>query len=138
MAWFYTQLRETEEYRTILADIIEESVWDEFLTPTQQMLLLENWKSSKTAMARYQHVYVENFLKKDSLEGFRYVDIATGRLEFNCGSRKCNPSEIERLSTNPPNTLADLPRLTRKNTGSRYGFIMPSAKAEGYIFCALS
>jgi hypothetical protein len=134
MAWFYTQLRETEEYRTILADIIEESIWDEFLTPQQQMLLMENWKSSKTAMTRNQHIYVENFLKKDSLEGFRYVDIATGRLEFNCGSRECNPSEIERLSTNPPNTLADLPRLTRKTTGSRYGFIMPSAKALGYIF----
>jgi hypothetical protein len=134
MSWFYTQVRENEEYRKILADIVEESVWDEFLTPTQQMSLLEHWKSSKDGMTRNQHVYVENHLKKDALEAFRFVDIASGKLQFLCGTRECNPSEIERLSTNPPNTLADLPALTRKTTGPRYGFIMPSAKAEGYIF----
>ncbi len=134
MSWFYTQLRENETYRKVLANVIEESIWDEFLIPSQQMVLMESWKSSKESMARNEHVYVENYLKKDSLEAFRYVDIPTGRLEFICGTRPCNPSEIERLSTNPPNLLADIPPLTRRTTGSRYGFIMPSAKAASYIF----
>jgi hypothetical protein len=134
ISWFYSQIRDNEEYRKILANVVEESIWDEFLIPSQQMLLLDSWKASKDSMARNQHVFVENYLKKDALEAFRYVNINSGKLEFVCGSRECNPSEVERLSTNPPNTLADLPALTRKTTGPRYGFILPSAKAATYIF----
>lgn len=124
ITWFYMSVKENDGYRNILADILEEIVWDEILSPTDQMVLMNAWKTSPEKMERYNHIYKDHWLSSGGTSAFRFVDLRTGTLRYICGENECTEIQKSVLEESDSNTLKSV-TVNVSNTGFLYGFLVP-------------
>jgi len=120
-------------YRTILADVFLEIIWDESITPLEQLEIVSDPANLSVELDRVTN---EQILKK-KIQGvdvniFRYVNPRTGFIEYICGKDKCSQAVIDYLEkdkTDPVNLL----EANRDTTGPIYGFIIPKLKEAKFI-----
>jgi hypothetical protein len=124
ITWFYMSLRGDERNRGLLADILEEIVWDEFLSSTDQMGLMAQWKQSSEKKTQYSHVYKDHWLTSGSTSAFRFVDLRTGALRYICDGRECTEIQKSVLEESESNKLKSVV-INTTNTGFLYGFLVP-------------
>lgn len=122
IVWFYTSVKENEEWRKVLADILEEIVWDEFILVTEQLRFYRAWKNDN----RYKHILQEHIVKKDTETAFRFIDYRTGAIRYMCenGTEECSEAVVPIFEESAENTLRGL-KADPSNTGFLYGFLVP-------------
>jgi hypothetical protein len=124
ITWFYMSVKENDAYRNLLADILEEIVWDEFLSPTDQMVLMNAWKTNSEKMSQYNHIYKDHWLSSGGTSAFRFVDLRTGSLRYICGEGECTEIQQSVLDESESNKLKTVV-VNVSNTGFLYGFLVP-------------
>jgi hypothetical protein len=135
-SWMYENISRSpdipEERRPIflntLATVLLETIWDESLTYAEQLNLFNEHKTVEV-----DTIGAEQILKNGSTQVFRYVNPASGIVEYMCEKGKCSEA-VTRLfesdKTNPLNTL----QANRNTTGPIYGFIIPKLKTGRLVF----
>jgi hypothetical protein len=124
ITWLYISVRDNDEWRNLLARIVEEIVWDEFLSPIDQLTLIQSWKSSAADMTKYEHVYREQWLSASGTNAFRFVDYRTGALRYICDEKECTELQKTVLEESESNKIKSL-TVNVMNTGFLYGFLVP-------------
>lgn len=119
--WFYKSIRGNEAWRGVLAKIILEVFWDEFLTAHSQQKLFAVWTPQSE---KYKHVFIEHLLQSGSTTAFRFVDTHTGVLRYVCGERECTDLQKSVIETSAPDPYKSL-KADVTTTGQRYGFVVP-------------
>jgi len=134
-SWMYEDIRNlpTEadkiKFRSVLADVFLEIIWDESIKPSEQITIYSNPENSSDELNR---AALEQIIKSDGTTAYRYVNILTGQLEYLCGKEPCQKSVIdffEKDKTDPLNLL----EANKETTGPIYGFILPKIKEGKFI-----
>lgn len=123
--WFYSTMRENQQYREKLADALLGLVWDEMLLVKEQMDLA----TDPTAIL----IGAENFRAKGGRSVYRYIDTNTGLIKYMCGSSACDISITKIFDTDDTDPLTTL-KANRNTVGPVYGFIVPDIKRGVYVF----
>ena len=135
-SWMYENISRSpdiaEERRPIflntLATVLLEMIWDESLTYAEQLNIFNEHRT-----AEVEAVAAEQILTSGATKVFRYVNPASGVVEYMCEKGKCSEA-VTRLfegdTTNPLNTL----QANRNTTGPIYGFIIPKIKTARLVF----
>lgn len=124
ISWLYESVKENDTYRSQLAEILQEIVWDEFLNPMQQLKLFLVWKSNPSDLQKYNHILSEHFVQEGGVVAFRFVDPRTGALRYFCGEKECSDLQKSVLEESESNRLKSVP-ITASTTGFLYGFLVP-------------
>jgi hypothetical protein len=124
VTWLYGSLKGNESYRNLLSDILLEVVWDEFLSPTEQIALMNEWKLSPGELAGKSHIYMEHWLVEGSTRAFRFVDYRTGTLRYICDEKECTELQKSVLEESDSNKVKAV-TINTTNTGFLYGFLVP-------------
>jgi len=117
--WLYTVMKDTPDWRRVLARAVLELVWDNTLTVDEQ----------SAAIRSGDPVGKEQYRKKGSTDIFRYIDYNTGNIQYMCKDVACAPAVtnlFDRDETDPLNKLV----ADQRTTGKVYGFLVPK---KGYI-----
>ena len=135
ITWVWESMKRHPAWRADLAKILKEIVYDEFLSPLQQIELIEHWISTNE-LEQNKHIWVENYLVVDGISAFRFVDIKTGQLRFICKEgnaekKECTELQAKTIANSVQNTLKEV-KINKLMTGSRYGFLVP--KTGSVIF----
>lgn len=121
IVWFYTSVKDDEQWRKTLADILEEVIWDEFLSISEQLVLYSQWKED---LASHEHILAEHSVKASDSSAFRFIDYRTGKIRYMCGAEECNELEVPIFEGSIDNTLRGL-KADSTTTGFLYGFLVP-------------
>lgn len=121
IVWLYISVKDDEQWRNALADIVEEVVWDEFLSVSEQLALYSEWKSN---LAPYEHILSEHVVKASDSYAFRFIDYRTGKIRYMCGEEECNELEVPIFEGSVDNKLRGL-KADSSTTGFLYGFLVP-------------
>jgi len=124
ITWLYMSVKENDGWRNLLADILQEIVWDEFLSPTDQMGLMNTWKQTPEKMRQYLHVYQDHWLSSGSTSAFRFVDLRSGTLRYICDQKECTELQKSVLEESESNKIKSV-TINVSNTGFLYGFLVP-------------
>ena len=137
ISWMYENIHNSTEYseenrakyRTILASTFLEIIWDESISPAEQ---LEIVGITANLTDELKAVATEQILQQGTTSVYRYVDPVTGKIEYVCGKEKCSQAVVRLLETDATDPLNKL-EANRDTTGSIYGFIIPKIKEGKYV-----
>jgi len=123
ITWFYKSVQTSEAWRGVLAKVLLECVWDEFLSAREQQALLRIWQTDPALLVKYKHVYDEQVLESGATRAFRFIDPLTGVLRYICGDSECSELQVSVIESggDPYKGL----KADTNTTGPRYGFIVP-------------
>jgi hypothetical protein len=139
ISWMYEDIQRntayTEEqratWRTALASVLLEMVWDGSFNSAEQLALL---RDPSTAGPALDATTAEQRVKKGATVAYRFVVPTTGGIEYICADgAKCSEA-VTRLfesdKTDPVNTV----RADRTTTGRIYGMMLPKVKEGTIVF----
>ena len=135
ISWMYEDIRNlpNEEdkikFRTVLADVFLEIIWDESIKPSEQIGIYLNPENRGDDLAK---VALEQIINVEGTSAYRYVNPLTGQIEYICGKEPCKQSVIdyfEKDKTDPINIL----EANKETTGPIYGFILPKIKEGKFV-----
>jgi len=135
ISWMYEHLKNSglyekekqTQYFKLLSEVFLEIIWDESLTNVEQSKILHTARNELV-----DSVSVEQRVKKGSTEAFRYVNIDTGIIQYECNSAPCSEAVVrlfESDKTDPYNSL----QVNKTTTGPIYGFIIPKLKESKFV-----
>jgi hypothetical protein len=107
-------------------------IWDEHFDALEQQALIKMGDSLK-GFERLQAASSEQRVQKGTTEAFRYVNPATGTIEYLCATGKCNEAQRRLFDTNTADPLYNL-QANRETAGKIYGMILPKLKDKKLIF----
>lgn len=137
VSWMVEHIRNTATYspanktlyQTHLAESFLEMAWDTHFTWQEQLAILQDAPTDVT-----KRIASEQNLSTAKRFVFRYVDPASGSIEYMCGPEtKCDTAVARTLNesrTDPLNAL----RADVSTTGAMYGIIMPKLKDRMLVF----
>lgn len=135
ITWVYSAVKDDEGARNVLADVLCQYIWDEFITiGTQKEILL---RTPNDPFLR--RVIGESFWTFKGRLYIRFRNYKEDTIEYYCPNEtgvydKCSDArvaDIERAKGSDP--LLQVP-LTDKTTGFRYGFIGYNPKVEKIVY----
>ena len=138
ISWMYENIRNSPDigseenrvlYRTVLADVFLEIIWDESIKPSEQLSIFLNPAEQGDELNR---AVLEQRLPYGERSVFRFVNPNTGVIEYMCETERCSQAVIKVIDadkTDPINLL----QANRDTTGGIYGFIIPKLKEGKYI-----
>jgi len=119
--WLYTSMKDNVEYRTILAYVFLDYVWDNLLT-TQEQFVLSNKDDEVTA----------NVAEEQLIQGgkyFRFLNYSEPYdIQYYCGNKLCFEAEKRILDKDTKDPYNVLPEANVKTLGPMYGFMVPKSK----------
>ena len=119
--WLYTSIKEHVDYRTILAYVFLDYVWDNLLN-TQEQLVLVNKSDEIT-----QKVAEEQLLQNGKY--FRYLNYNDPYdILYYCGNKLCFEAEKRILDKDVRDPLNVLVPADVAHVGPYYGYMVPKAK----------
>ncbi len=134
ISWMYEDIRNLQNeqdklrFRTVLADVFLEIIWDESIKPSEQIDIVFNPANTSDELNR---VTLEQLIQAEGSVVYRYINIITGKIDYMCGKEPCKQSVVdyfERNTSDPINVL----EANKETTGRIYGFILPKVK-EGKL-----
>lgn len=134
ISWMYEHLKNSGLYTAdkqalylkTLSEVFLEIIWDESLSSKEQSSILTNNRESADAVS------IEQRVKKGSTEAFRYINLTTGAIQYECQNAPCSESVVrlfESDKTDPYNNL----QVNKLTTGPFYGFIIPKLKESKFV-----
>jgi len=141
ISWVYEVIRNSTEitdekrgfYRIILADSFLEIIWDESIQPVEQIQIIQDPANSTDELKK---VTIEQTLKQLSkgveMNIFRYVNPATGKVEYMCDKKMCNESIVQFLEGNAADPINSL-EANNETTGKIYGLIIPKISEAKFV-----
>jgi len=137
ISWMYENIHNSTEYteenrvkyRTVLANIFLEIIWDESISPAEQLKIIE---TPANLTDELKAVITEQKMQQGSTSVYRYIDAFTGKIEYICGKDKCSQAVVRLLDTDAADPLNKL-EANRDTTGPIYGFIIPKIKEGKYV-----
>jgi hypothetical protein len=131
VSWMVEDIKNNEGYsdeerisfRSALADVLMEFVWDESLTVTEQQLL------SKDASG----VAVEQLVMKGATTAFRYIEVSTGTVKYVCATGPCSDAVTRVFESSSDDPVRGLV-VTPATTARIYGFMVPKGKERAMVF----
>jgi len=138
ISWMYENIRNSPDigsdenrtqYRSVLADIFLEIIWDESLKPSEQITIFSNPALKSEDLGR---VVAEQKITQGAQEIFRYVDPITGLIEYRCGAEKCSQAVVKIVDADKADPL-NLLQANRDTTAAVYGFVLPKVKEGKFI-----
>ena len=133
ISWMYDHISTSPEYSaekkpiylSALAETLLQLIWDESLRPMEQMQLIGDENVRRTA--------VEQVIKINTTEAFRYVDAITGKMMYMCNGSPCSDAVRRVFEASTTDPLQGILANT-ETTGQIYGFVVPKAKERRLIF----
>ena len=129
VGYLYEKVKENSTWKALLVRVLEEAIWDEFLSSTEQYKLFRSWMDSGE-LDKYEHVYRHHYLEQDGEWLFRFVDIHTGEMKYRCEDGECRRDVIELLQEGeqPLKIDSTTTLYSKENLHVIYGFIVPAGK----------
>jgi hypothetical protein len=114
-------------YLKVLSEVFLEIIWDESLTKEEQTSIF------KTARGEFvDAVSVEQRVKKGSTEAFRFVNVDTGMIQYECNFAPCSEAVVRLFETDKTDPYNNL-QVNKNTTAPIYGFIIPKLKESKFI-----
>jgi hypothetical protein len=137
ISWMYENIQTSKDYseedrklyRTILADVFLEIIWDESIIPSEQIQIIAAPENNSEDLKRVTN---EQALEKEGKTIYRYVNSREGGIEYMCGKEKCSQAEVRILERDPLDPMNSL-EANRDTTGRIYGFIIPKIKEGKFV-----
>ena len=135
ISWMYEDVRNLSseqdkiKYRSVLADVFLEIIWDESIKPSEQVTIYSNPTNGTDELTK---AALEQIIKVEGSGAYRYVNALTGKIEYVCGKEPCKQSVVdyfEKDKTDPMNLL----EANKETTGPIYGFILPKTKEGKFV-----
>jgi len=118
-----------KSYAKALSEIFLEMIWDEVLTPDEQLEIVKvDGKNEALAF-----VFEEQLIKKGSREAYRYINLTTGAVEYMCGTEKCTSADVRVFEGDKADPV-NIVQANNATAGRIYGFIIPKVKDARLVF----
>ena len=134
VGWLFdSPLKRSQAWRSILAKVVKEVAWDEFLSADGQRALLSQWKEEgEEAMRKNKHIYDEQYISIGDRWAFRYIDLETGKIVYMCDDERCTEEEqrlFEKADRTPFYPMNDeTSGYSASDPDLLYGFLVPDNK----------
>jgi len=131
ISWMYENISRSPDIdgprRPVFLDALAETllklVWDESLKTAEQYEIFQSKRSPELDIA-----ISEQLVKRGTTEAFRFVNLATGAIEYQCPTGKCSEAVVRLFESEPA------PQANRSTTGRIYGLILPKLKDARLTF----
>jgi hypothetical protein len=122
--YVYLSVKSSRELLTHLQKVMLEFVWDELLTPLEQLTIFDEFTggTGMTSDAAMNSVWKENRMESEGEVVFRFLNPDTAKLEYYKDGVHLKPSLVQYYESKDVDPLAGL-RVNTTNTGEIYGTV---------------
>ena len=127
--WLYTVVQEDEDKRSILATVMCEMVWDEYLKQKEQYALYKS--ALDNDIVQTVETAEEHQVRSGSQYGYRSINPKTGILEYICEGAPCSPALVKVFEDDDSDELKGL-KANNEVSAPLYGSV--TYKRGAFVF----